>query len=111
MSVSYEDAISTLESMFPKWDKGTLGKSLQIFVEREFSLMSLQFMGRKAIIHSHSRLLFENIQKYYCSKIIIMWRELLMQSSLWKKIPVLAKLEGNQNNLMSETLYSYCHDI
>ena len=25
MSVSYEDAVATLESMFPKWDKGTLG--------------------------------------------------------------------------------------
>lgn len=25
MAVSYDDAIATLEAMFPKWDKGTLG--------------------------------------------------------------------------------------
>lgn len=107
MSVSYEDAIDTLESMFPKWDKGTLGKSLLISVEQGFSLMSLQFIERKVNIHSHSRLLFENTQKYYCSKIIIMWKELSMQFSLWKKTLVLAKLDGNQNHLMSETSYTY----
>jgi hypothetical protein len=107
MSVSYEDAIATLESMFPKWDKGTLGKSLQICAEREFYLMCLQFMGRKVNIHSHSRLLFENIQKYYCSKIIITWKEPSMQFSLWRKTPVLAKLEGDQNDLMLETLETY----
>ena len=60
--------------------------------------MSLQFRGRKVNILSYSRLLFVNIQKYYCSKIIITWKELSMQFSLWKKTRVLAKLEGNQND-------------
>ena len=41
MSVTYEDAITTLESMFPKWDKGTLGKQIYWKVSCYFFRLSL----------------------------------------------------------------------
>lgn len=39
MSVSYEDAIATLQSMFPEWDKGTLGTYKLLSCDESFSIV------------------------------------------------------------------------
>ena len=60
------------------------------------SLSSLQSVKRNVNCWPDSLQLFENVQKFYSSKIIITWREQSMLFSLWKKTAVPANLWGNR---------------